>query len=308
MIKSKKYIVLPVLLAVLLLGLGCKAKETTVTTAPATASTSEFTQEQMQQIFAESINATRNAQTFKCDMELTSDMNITGGAEAGNSNVSMNATGVYDQAGKKMHTNVDINLNTSMNVTGMEKGGQAIAVDMYVVENTMYVKTNLPLLGDQWLKVPANAKTSEVYNPNMVGEQLKMLESPAEIKFLRYETVDGSDCYVFQVVPDIPKIVDWLGQQQMSGTGFDPQKIKNIADAFKNISFDVWIARDSELVKKVDGNLLIDYTADESGSSGAFDNIKMNLTAGMRLYDYNIPVTIELPSEALNAIELPAQQ
>jgi hypothetical protein len=308
MIKSKKYIILPLLLAVLLLGLGCKAKETAETTAPATAVPSELTQEQIHQLFANSINATRNARTFKCDMELTSEIDVTGGAEAGNASVSMNATGVYDQTGKKMHTNVDVNMNTSMNVPGTENGEQSIAVDMYVVEDTIYVKTNIPLLGDRWLKVPANTQISEVYNSDMVGQQLEMLESPAEIKFLRYETVDGSNCYVFQVVPDIPKIADWLGQQQMPGTGFDPQKIKNIADAFKNISFDVWIARDSELMRKMVGNILLDLSADESGASGAFDNMNMNLSMSMRLYDYNVPVTIELPSEALNAIELPAQQ
>jgi hypothetical protein len=308
--KSKKYIVLPLLLALLLLTFvpGCKDKETTepATTTPA-AGTSEFTQEQMQQIFADAIKATKNAQTYKFDINLTSDMEATGGAEAGNANMSMNATGVSDQTEKKMHTNVDINMSTNMNIPGTEEGERNIAVDMYTVEDTMYVKTNIPFLGDKWLKVPANAKTSEVYNSDIVSEQLKMLESPAEIKFLRYETVDGDDCYVFQVVPDIMKIVEWLGQQQMTGTGFDAEKIKNIADAFKNISFDVWIARDGGLMRKVDGNILMDLSADESGASGAFDNMKMNMTAGMRLYDYNVPVTIELPEEALNAIEMPAQ-
>jgi hypothetical protein len=304
--KSKKYIILPLMLAVLLLAFvpGCKEKETAAPTTTPTTTTEELSQEQMQQIFAGAIVATKNAQTFKFDMDMRSEMEATGGTEEGKSNVSMKATGVYDQAAKKIHVNMNINMN--MNAPQMDEKEQSIAMDMYLLEDTMYIKTDMPFIGEQWLKVPVNAQMSEIYNADMVSEQLKMLESPAEIKFLRYETVDGSDCYVFQVVPDMMKIVEWLGQQQMAGTGFDAEKIKNITDVFKNIYFNVWIARDSGLMKKMEGSMVIDLNAEDYGAaSGDFDN--MNMNTGMRLYDYNVPVTIELPEEAKDAVEMPGQ-
>jgi hypothetical protein len=307
MVKSKIYLILPLLLAVLLLTLvpGCKEKETTPTaTTPATGA-SEFTQEQMQQIFAETIAATKNTQTYKFDMDLTTAMEATGGPEAGKLNMSMNTTGAYDQANQKMHLN--INMNMKVNVPEMDESEQNMAMDMYMVEDTMYVKTDMPFLGDQWIKMPVDKEKATGFDAHMVSEQLDMLESPVEIEFLRYEMVDGSDCYVFQVTPDMTKIMQWLAQQQMTGTEFDAEKIQNLADIFKEISYNVWITRDSKLMKKIDGSLLMDLIPEEFGAeSGAFDNMNINLSTGMRLYDYNVPVTIELPEEAENAVEMPS--
>jgi hypothetical protein len=307
--KSKKYIMLPLILAVMLLAFvaGCKEKEAAAPTTTPTTATGDFTQAQMHGILVDTITATTNARTYKYDMDMTSDMEATGGTEAGTLNMVMNATGAYDQAGKKMHMTMDINMK--IDSPEMDETEQGLAMEMYVLEDTMYIKTDMPFMGEQWLKMPVNAQTSELYDADMVSEQLKMLESPVAIKLLRYEMVDGEDCYVFQVMPDMMKIMQWLEKQRTTGTEFNADKIQNAAEALKNVSYNIWIARDSGLMKKMEGSLLIDLNAEEFGAaSGDFDNMNMNMNMGMRLYDYDVPLTIELPEEAKDAVEMPTQQ
>jgi hypothetical protein len=304
--KRKKYLILPLLLALLLLPLaaGCQEKEAAEPTAtPTPSATSEFGQEQIQQIFAGSIAATMNAQTYKFEMDMTASMETIGGSQAGNLNMAMKGSGVYDQINKKMHVTTDINMDT--NLPDIEEGMQNMSMEMYKFEENMYMKVDMPVIGEQWLKMPFTEEMMSVYNADMVGEQLKLLEAPVEMKFVRYETEDGSDCYVFRIVPDMIKIMQWVAQLQMTGAEFDLEKIPNIADVFKNMSYFIWIARDGGLMKKIEASVTMEFDAEQFGAKdGDFDNMKMNIDMVTRLYDYDKPVVIELPEEAKNAVDM----
>jgi hypothetical protein len=303
--KSKKYIVLPLVLAVLLLGLvaGCREKETATPTATPTTASSEFTQAQMKEILVDTISATKNARTFKFFMNVTMAMEATGGTEAKQINVDMTASGAHDQENKNMQMNMDINVESPE----IEEGAQNMSMAIYIYEDNMYMKMDMPIIGEQWVKMPVSDKAMAAYDSDMVGEQLKMLETPGEIKFLKYETVDGSECYVFQITPDMHKIMEWVGQQQqITGAELDTEDIGNLSDVFKNISYLVWVARDNNLLKKIDASMLMEFDAAQFGEKGGdYDNMNMNMNMGMRLYDYDEPVIIELPEEAKDAIEMP---
>jgi hypothetical protein len=303
--KSKKYIILPLILVVLLLltlVAGCKEKETAEPATTPTTTTEELTQAQMQEILIDTITATNNAGTYKYEMDMTMTMEGNGGAEAKKMKMDMTASGAYDQENKNMQINMDINMESP----DIEEDAQTMSMDMYVYEDNMYMKMEMPVIGEQWMKMPATEKAMEAYNSDMVGEQLKMLETPGEIKFLRYETVDGSECYVFQVVPDMKKIMDWMGQQQqITGAELDTGNISNLADVFKDISYFIWIARDSGLMTKMESGMLMEFNAEQLGATGGdFDIMKMDMDMSMRLYDYDKTVTIVLPEEAKDAIDM----
>jgi hypothetical protein len=302
MFKLRKYYILPLMLAVLLLAPGCKDKEA-AEPMPTPTATDEFSQEQMQQIFADSMTSTLNVETYKFEMTMTTDMEMAGGKQPGEMNMAMNASGAYDQINKKMQMTMDMNIDAD--VPEMEEGMQNVSMEMYMLEDNMYMKMDMPIVGEQWMKMPVSDEMAETYNSDMVGDQLKMLEGAGEIEFLRYEIVEGSDCYVFRLVPDMLKMMDWVGQQQMAGTEFDAGSISDIADVFKDLAYVVWIDRDSGLMKKMDANIVMEFSSEQYGDkSGEFGSMKMNMVMGMRMYDYNKPVSIVLPEEAKDAVDM----
>lgn len=298
--KINKYIILPCLLSVLLLLVpSCQEKEPTETATPPTDVPS---QEQIQQLYTDAIAASLNAETYKFEMNIAYDMEATGGTEPGKVNMVMNATGAYDQINKNMHMSMDMN----MDAPEIEEGMQNMSMEMYMYEENMYMKMDMPMVGEQWIKMPVSAEMAAAYNSNMVGDQLELLEGAGEIEFLRYEVVDGSDCYVFKLIPDMQKIMEWVGQQQMGGEEFDFESIKNISDVFKDLAYIIWIARDSGYMKKMDASITMEATAEQFGAKdGEFDGMKMDMSMAIRMYDYDKPVTIVLPEEALNAAEMP---
>jgi hypothetical protein len=304
MMKLNRYFIIPLLLVIvaLLLVPGCKEKEETEPTATPTA-TDELSQEQMQQILADTITSTLNVYTYKFEMSMTTDMETTGGTQAGKLNMVMNVSGAYDQTNKNMQMTMDMNMESDF--PEFEEEMQDMSVEMYMVEESMYMKMDMPMVGEQWLKMPVSEEMTEAYNSDMVGDQLKMLEGAGKIEFLRYEVVDGADCYVFKLVPDMQKIMDWVGQQPVTGAELDSGSISNIADVFKDLTYTIWIARDSKLTQKMDANILMEFNAEQYGAeSGEFDGMRMNMVMGMRMYNYNKPVSIILPEEAEDAIDM----
>ncbi len=306
-----KRIMVPLLLiSVLLLLLvpGCKEKEATEPTATLTpTATGELSQEQMQQILADTMLAVKNAKSYKSDINMTMDMEATGGAQAGKVNVVMTTIATYDQENKNMQMSMNMNMDmeTDIDMSEMEEDMQNISMEMYLFEENMYMKMDMPMIGEQWVKMPANEQMMAAYDIDMVSQQLEMLEGPGRIEFLRYEAVDGADCYVFKIVPDMKKIMEWVGQQRTTGTEIPLDNIADIADIFKDISYFVWITRDGGLMKKMDASLLMEFNAEQFGAKdGDFDSMKMKMDMGMRMYDYNKPVAIVLPEEAKDAIDM----
>jgi hypothetical protein len=302
--KLNRYLILPLLLVIvaLLLVPGCKEKESTEATPTATV---ELSQEQMQKIFADSITATTSVETYKFEMNMTTDMEMTGGDQVRKVNMVMNASGAYDQTNNNMQMVMDMNIESDL--PEFEEEMQNITMEMYMLEEYMYMKMDMPMVGEQWVKMPASTEMAAAYNPDMVKSQLKMLEGAGEIEFLRYEVADGSDCYVFKLVPDMQKIMDWMGQQPMTGAEFDAGSISNIADVFKDLTYIVWIARDSGLMKKIDATILMEFDTEQYGDmSGEFESMRMNMVMGMRMFDNNKPVSIVLPEEAKDAVDISA--
>jgi hypothetical protein len=314
--KSRKYLLLLLLASVLLLvffpgcGATTSAEEATSTTASITTTTSStpasnLSQAQLQQIVTNSIHAVKSAGSYSYNMNMNMGMEITGGSTPGAIAASMNSTGTADVTAREMQMHFD--MTVSEDTTSETEGfPQNISAEMYLMPEALYMKINIPVIGEQWVKMPVSDEVKNEFDLNIVDEQLNLLESSIELQFLGYETIDGSECYVIKVVPDLTKLMEWVNQQQVLGKELNPEEITDIPDVFKELDYTIWISRDSKLTKKIIANVLIDVDAGQLGTTQSdFDEMTVNIDLEMLMYNYNETVSIVLPDEAQNAIEIP---
>jgi hypothetical protein len=73
----------------------------------------------------------------------------------------------------------------------------------------------------------------------------------------------------------------------------------------KQMSYKVWVAKDDYLFRKVEYQMVIEILPEYFGVTAEdFSKIKEDIATEIVFYDYNEPVSIEMPAEALEAPDL----
>jgi hypothetical protein len=297
MFKRVKFLALPLLLAAILAapslpGCGGNAGEMEGTAGGLTA-------QELHQVVADAMEAVKNATSYKFSLDMDINAEAIGGSQAGKMGMSMENDGVTDIAANQMQIDME------MFVEQEGQGSQSMSAKVYMLTDWMYMKMKISGMGEQWVKTPVTEEVREAYNLDMVNQQLAPLESMGEIKFLKYESVDGSQCYVLEIVPDLASMKEWLEQQQMTSDTFDWSKVENLGDIFKELSYTIWISKDTKLIKKMKMTMSLEMTPELAGVSETnFDKMTMDVEMGMTIKDYNKPISIVLPKEAENAVEI----
>jgi len=255
-----------------------------------------LTPEQIDQIVTEAVSAAVEANTYQFDMDMSVTMEVIGGTEPGTMTMDAVGTGAIDNVHKEMQMLMTMTMNIP------EQGEQEMGMETYIVGEWMYMEMSVPEMDEQWMKMELPEGMWETQN--QLEQQMELLETAAEVKFVDSEIVDDVDCYIFEITPDMEKLADYLSQQ-LGMEGINLGEL-NLAELFKEMSVKEWIAKDSYLLTKTEVHMLMELTPEDVGATSEdFERMTMDLSMGMTVHDYNQPVSIELPPEAQDAIEMP---
>ncbi len=273
------------------------------------------------------INSTE-VKTYKYDMNMTIDTLTGNETNVTEMTINVNAGGVEDIINKSMWMAMNINVNTSGDMgedANMGAGEipnfgipEGIATEMYLINNTVYVKIDLgiPFMPALWIKMkpPVVDETyNETYNESYLPfqdqlELLMTLRNSSNVTLLDDEVVDSTDCYVLKLELDFKKLLEFLMNQttmdELGIPGFENQdimdtdKIEDTIDMM-NMTMTGWIAKDTYLVMKAEATLDMTTTSPDTE-----EEAKVAMDYTMTFYDYNVPVTIELPAAAEAAMDI----
>ena len=251
-------------------------------------------QEEINQIIGNVTSAEYD--TFKFDVEMPMTMTVVGGSDPGTASIVVDGTGVVDMANEEMQ----MTMSMTMDIPGA--GEQEMAAEVYIVGGWMYTKMDLFGLGEQWTKMEVTEETWQ--QQGQIEPLLEFLATAVEVNYLGSKTVSGTECYLFEIVPDMEALGELLGQET-AGTGFDFSQL-DLADLYDKLSVKEWIAKDSCLIMRVEIEMVLEMNASDVGAAADdFDKMTMDVKMVESFYDYNEPVSIELPPEALDAEEMP---
>jgi len=247
--------------------------------------------QELPQIIDAALLAVENAGSYRFTVDASTVVDTTESSQWEDMNATIAMTGAAD------NTNGEIQINYTVQLSGVlfefEEGLNDFNGKIYSLSDWTYSWTDMYEDQNQWAKVPSADGVNEQYN--VVMQDVALLASPDNIEFLRNERFDGSDCHVLKVTPNLANSEQWFYDHQLSTT--DLIYWNEVENDLVETSFTVWIDADTKLIKKMDANMLIDFT-----NPTEFDTITLDVK--MQMKDYNKPVSIVLPEEAQNAEDI----
>jgi len=256
-----------------------------------------LSQEEIDQIVANAVTAAAEIDSGKFDLDMSLTMNVVGGDQPGEGTAVIDTTGAADNLDKEMQMTMNMVTDTP------DQGRQEWTMEIYGTGGWMYMKMAIPGQDEQWRKIEL---TEEVWQQQgqLGQEEIELLTTATKVKYLGSEVVNGTDCYVVEITPSIETLGNLMSQQlQFLAI---PLEQFNLPDILKEMSAKEWIAKDSYLLMRAEVYMAIEIrTEDVEGATEAdFEKITMDTNMGLIFYDYNQPVSIELPPEALEAEEV----
>lgn len=245
-------------------------------------------------------NALSEIKTSQFDMNMTVEMSGEVKGTASEVTMMMNFYGVMDYQSKKMKADITINTvtpNTEENKT---------MVTMYSIDDTVYILPEVPGTAPSWIKT--DSSTAGWDNMNQVKSQIELLQG-ARFEITGSESINGKDCHLLQLEPDINQL--WHTTMQQTGiTGQEIPEIEkeSLKEMLDYLSVKQWVAKDTYFLNKAKIEMNLEATPEELGSSNAEGIVKISISMDLFMHDYNQPVSIILPPEAEKAIEIPSNR
>jgi Family of unknown function (DUF6612) len=281
--KKVIYILLGLILTVSMMLTGCGgAKELTA-----------------QEVLTNAITAMQKITSYKLDYNLTMDMDMTG-AQAMQMAMDGGGTGAMDVTNQKIQMTMDADVEIPG--VGTSKMNMTMSMEMFLVEGWLYTKMTIPGSAVQWSKMEIPDITSQ----DQAAQLLLLMESAIETNLKGSEKVNGVDCYILEVVPDMEALWEWaMSQQGSTFTGKIDLSKFDLSKIMKDVSLKYWIAKNNYQIIKAGTGMTMDADAESLGvTTEEFDSMTMTMNFDMTFSDYNKAVTIELPADAKNAQEV----
>jgi uncharacterized lipoprotein NlpE involved in copper resistance len=247
--------------------------------------------------------------TYKFDMDLTQETLISNETDETEMTTVSTGKAVVDASNKIMSLEMTSSIETP-DKAEMPDGPMEITMVMYLVDNAMYMKMDMgiPEIPVQWRKIDMPEGYEDSWDSqNQMEQQIELLRI-SEVDLLKAETVNGVDCYVLKITPDMDKYSEFLMKQGgMSELMQGMQEDFDIGNLIKGMSITQWIAKDTLFPTKTEMQMKMVISSEDLNLEDTEETFTMTLDQSTTLvfYDYNEPVNLELPEDAKNAGAFP---
>ena len=251
-----------------------------------------------QEIVDGAVRALDDVTSYQFEMTTTMDVSGESEGEAFEGATATDQSGTLDLANRQMHT------FTTMNTVGTGTYGMDRTQETYIIDDMVYTMTvDTPDSEPSWMKSEMPAELWE--QMNQIKPQIEILGTSA-VEIVGSEQLDGVDCYVLESTPDTEQLWQLFMQQMGTASDMAPDITMRVLDEMcENYSAKQWIAKDSYFLMKVEVEISMELTPEIMGSPEEEGEAAVAIRIIMLVYDYNQPVSIELPPEAEEAIEVP---
>ena len=235
-----------------------------------------------QELIDSVLSSVGEQKTARYEMNMVYNMSGNIEGEYGEMVVSTEIDCAVDMVDKEMQ----LDITTSMTVKADTQTEETSTVREYILGDIAYVGMVSPVGSTEWVKGDVAEDFWELQN--YANQQVELLRD-AEVEILGTEKVNGISCYAAEISPDTDKIMELMRSQLEQSL---PMELTE--DYLSNYSLKGWYAKDTFFAMRTLQEL--DFTF-ELGE----DQLVAHYVIDIQIYDYNKPVSIELPPEAEEA-------
>jgi len=222
-------------------------------------------------------------ETVRYEMSMVYGMAGTVDGEYGEIDVSVGIDSLVDMVDEEMQ----LDMTTTMSIRADTQTEETSAIKEYILGDMAYVGIVSPVAPTEWVKgdVPEDFWELE----NYVSQQVELLRG-AEVEILGTEKVKGISCYVAEISPDMDKILEFMSAQLEQTLPM----MELTEDSLSNYSLKGWYAKGTFFPMSTLQEFDFTFEVGE-------DELVAHYVIDISMYDYNEPVSIELPPEAEEA-------
>jgi len=188
--------------------------------------------------------------------------------------------------------------------------GRESTQEIYIIGNTTYMNGPDQTTGEIiWVKI--QSLNNSGISTTDIAKFMDILNA-VNGTLLGTETINGEQADKVKITPDIGKVINALLENQygndLATAGISREEIDSmisqLEDSIKTLNVTVWISKDSALVLKAEGTVLVSIDVGEllgASETGILVDLNADFSFSM---DYKSPVTVTLPTEALNATDI----
>lgn len=252
----------------------------------------------MEELVGKMSKATESLSTETMDFEGSMEMEMSGGSYdalgGGSLTFDIDGNAEFDYANKKSR----IIMNIDSPFLSFYGGGEQ-EMTIYLIDSVIYVLSQSPSTEDQWIRMEMEG---DIWSETQINSQMTEVFEFVEGRAIGDEVINGKSTYIVEITPDIRKIMEYIMDFQLVGypsSDLDEQ-IELIEDSIKSLSLRMWVGTDDSLLYKIDLSMDMEFV-DESTSGYEKVTFSADLVAE---FDHNVPVDIQLPTAAENAIDM----
>ncbi|MBA7560850.1 hypothetical protein ES708_02481 [subsurface metagenome] len=242
--------------------------------------------------------------TYQFDMDMAMEAAGEAEGEAFEMTMTMGFSGALDLENRQMRA------DTTMSMALPGEDEMEMGMEMYIIDDVGYMMTDMLGMEPTWMKSEISEADWEEVSEGMsqAESQIELLQG-AQVEVIGSETVKGIDCYVLQLTPDMGQLWQTVMQQtQVAGEEILPEVDEIfLEEVFRSFSVKQWVAKDTYFITKAEIDMVMELTPEAMGFPEEEGEMTMNITMILLAYDYNKPISIELPPEAEEALDVTQQ-
>jgi len=232
--------------------------------------------------------ALQSLHSYEADMEMAA--NVEGVVEGQTMALKMSAkaNGAMDLEAKKSGTEMAISVTGK---AGTEKVDQTTKTSTYIIEDTAYVGTADESGKMTWKTQSAPSST---WDQQQQTQQMMSLLDSSNIKYLKSEKVQSTQCYLVELDPDLNLLWNFIMQQM--GSSSPDMDTSQLSNAIKEATVKYWFDQDTLFFRKVYVYIDMEMDAEMLGAKSGSVKYIIELTSDFNKYNTNM--NIQLPAEA----------
>ena len=257
----------------------------------------QLPKDEMDRVLAGAETANYDTVSFDVDMPMT--VEAEGGSDPGTVIVDISGTGSMDIVNQAMQMTMDMGMNMMGESTD-------ISAEVYILDGWMYTGVVVSGMGEQWAK---SVMTEALWQEqDQVNQYTELLATAVEVKYKGTETVNGIECYVFEIEPDMDTLGALLTEETASMGAMNLSGL-DLEQLYKELSVKEWLAKDGCRLQRAEVEIVMELRPEDVGAtSDDFEKMTIGISMIMRFYAYGQPLNVVLPPEALAAEETPLEQ